>query len=520
MVIKKRGKDPISITHPELAKQAVDWDPKTLTFGSNKKVGWKCRKGHIWEETPNKRTGRGDGCPYCSGNRVLVGFNDLATTHPELAKEANGWDITQYSAGSNKKVLWICPLKHTWDTEIAARTGRLKTGCPVCANQKVEVGFNDLATRFPNLVPEADGWDPRQVIAGSNKKFNWKCKLGHKWSAVASSRTALGTGCPVCANLKIESGFNDLATTHPELAKEAYGWNPKEVGSGSPSKLQWKCSNGHVYSAPPMRKTSKNTGCSICANKTLLVGFNDLATTHPELAKEAFGWDPKEVNAGRGPQKSGKTNQKRKWRCSLGHIWETTPSSRTNTHHQSGCPVCAGNLLLVGFNDLATTHPDLAEEACGWNPKDFVAGGKEKMKWKCAKEGHTWKVSISERKAGRGCPSCAKSGFDPNKEGWLYFLSHPDWEMLQIGITNVPDDRLSTHKRLGWELLELRGPMNGDLARQWETDILRMLRKKNAVVGSTDIAGRFTGYTESWMKNSFPVSSLKDLMEYVRLFEN
>ena len=92
--------------------------------------------------------------------------------------------------------------------------------------------------------------------------------------------------------------------------------------------------------------------------------------------------------------------------------------------------------------------------------------------------------------------------------------------MLQVGITNVPDNRLSTHKRLGWEVLEIRGPMNGDLARQWETDILRMLRKKNAIVGSTEIAGRFTGYTESWIKSSFPASSLKELMEKVRLVED
>ena len=140
------------------------------------------------------------------------------------------------------------------------------------------------------------------------------------------------------------------------------------------------------------------------------------------------------------------------------------------------------------------------------------------MKWKCS-ESHLWSQRISERKSGTGCPSCAKSGFDPNKDGWLYFLSHPDWEMLQIGITNIPDDRLSIHKRLGWEILELRGPMNGDLARQWETDILKMLRAKGANLGNHKIAGRFSGYTESWMKNSYPATSLKELMQLVRTDE-
>ncbi|MDA2996716.1 MAG: zinc-ribbon domain-containing protein [Actinomycetota bacterium] len=510
------GVNDLGTTHPAIACEAFGWDPTKIVAGSNKHFDWKCKDGHKWNATANHRTGRNQGCPYCSGARITLGKNDLKTTHPVIAAEADAWDTQSVSAGSNAKLGWKCSLGHKWNAVVAARTGKLNTGCPVCSNNKVETGFNDLATKFPEIAREADGWDPSKIGAGSNKKFAWKCKLNHQWNANVSSRTSLRTGCPVCANLKVQLGFNDLATTHPEIAREAYGWDPKTVAYGSASKLRWQCSNGHIYTAPPIRRTSKNTGCSICANKVLLVGFNDLATTHPDLAKEAFGWDPSEVNAGRGLQKSGKTNQKRKWKCSLGHIWEATPSTRTSSYHQSGCPICSGNQLLVGFNDLATTHPDLAPEAFGWDPQTFVSGGKEKKKWKCAEKGHIWKVSISERKSGSGCPSCAQSGFDPNKDGWLYFMEHPDWEMFQIGITNVPDDRLAIHKRLGWQVLELRGPMNGDLARQWETDILRLLRKKDAAVGNTEIAGRFTGYTESWIKASFPVNSLKELMNLVK----
>ena len=32
------------------------------------------------------RKGKADsGCPYCSGRKVLAGYNDLATTHPGIA---------------------------------------------------------------------------------------------------------------------------------------------------------------------------------------------------------------------------------------------------------------------------------------------------------------------------------------------------------------------------------------------------------------------------------------------------
>ena len=422
--------------------EAFGWDPTTVASGSNKKFAWKCLKGHIWEESPNKRTGRGFGCPYCSGNRILVGFNDLATTHPELAKGAVDWDPRNFSAGSNRKMKWKCPLGHFWEIGVAHRTSKLGTGCPVCANQKIETGFNDLATKFPDISKEADDWDSSKVGAGSNKKLPWKCNLGHRWTAQVSSRTLMGTGCPVCVNLKVQEGFNDLATTHPEWAKEAYGWDPRKVVGGSSEQLQWKCSNEHIYSAPPMRRTGKNTGCAICSNKVLLTGFNDLATTHPELAKEAFGWDPEQ----------------------------------------------------------------------------FVASGSRKVKWKC-QEGHSWNQRISERKSGTGCPTCAKYGYDINSEGYLYFLEHPAWNMFQVGITNFPDQRLGRHIKLGWELRELRGPMDGHLTQQWETAILRMLKAKGADLSNSKIAGKFDGYSEAWSKSTFEVKSIKELMRLTEEFE-
>ena len=118
-----------------------------------------------------------------------------------------------------------------------------------------------------------------------------------------------------------------------------------------------------------------------------------------------------------------------------------------------------------------------------------------------------------------GCPSCSQTGFDPNADGYLYFLSHSNWEMFQIGITNVPDDRLNRHKRLGWELLELRGPMDGHLTQQWETAILRMLKAKGADLSNAKIVGKFDGYSEAWSKSSFEVKSIKELMRLTEEFE-
>lgn len=53
---------------------------------------------------------KGLGCNVCSNQKVMVGINDLWTTHPYIAKFLkNPNDGYQYSHGSTKKLTFICP---------------------------------------------------------------------------------------------------------------------------------------------------------------------------------------------------------------------------------------------------------------------------------------------------------------------------------------------------------------------------------------------------------------------------
>jgi predicted GIY-YIG superfamily endonuclease len=299
---------------------------------------------------------------------------------------------------------------------------------------------------------------------------------------------------------KVIVGVNDLATTHPELAKQADGWDPKKVIAGTGKKLKWKCSKKHEWEASGNTRV-KGIGCPVCSNQKLLVGYNDLATTHPELAKQADGWDPKKVIAG--------THKKLRWKCNKGHVWTAPGSGRTRG---IGCPVCSNQQLLVGYNDLATTHPELAIQADGWDPKTVIAGTAKKLSWKCL-EGHKWKTAGSVRTNGSNCPTCATSGFNPNQNAFVYFLIQPNWEIYQIGITNDFQERFKRHKKNKFELLELRGPMDGHTAQELETAILRYLKRQKADLSPEHIAGKFDGYTESWTIDSYKVNNLKELID-------
>jgi predicted GIY-YIG superfamily endonuclease len=430
----------------------------------------------------------------------------LSITHPDIAKEAYGWDPDLVTFGSQKILHWICKEGHRWKARVSDRTLN-SSDCPICSNQKVLAGFNDLATTHPELAKEAYGWDPKAVVAGTNKKLGWMCTFGHTWRASGVQRLRIKEiACPFCRNSLVLEGFNDLLTTHPELAKEAYGWDPKTVMAGTNKKLHWICQAGHKWEAAVERRVRQSHGCPFCGNKKRFVGFNDLLTTHPELAKEAYGWDPKTVMAG--------TNKKLHWICQAGHKWEATLKDRSQK--KSGCPTCSNRSVLEGFNDLLTTHPELAKEACGWDPKTVVAGTNKKLYWICG-EGHKWKASGNSRIVNKsGCPSCAKTGFNPTEKGYLYFLLQPNWEIYQIGITNDFNERFKSHKKNGFELLELRGPMDGHTAQELETAILRFLKSQKADLSPEHIAGKFDGYSESWTMNSFKVNNLKELIDKAR----
>lgn len=139
------GYNDLETLFPGIAKE---WHPKkngnllpdNILAGSHKKVWWQDRFGHEWEATIDSRTRKNHGCPYCSGQKVLAGFNDLASLEPELAKEwhpsLNGnLKPNQVLVGSGKKVWWQCAEGHAWEAVIYSRSGAVRRGCPVCAGK-------------------------------------------------------------------------------------------------------------------------------------------------------------------------------------------------------------------------------------------------------------------------------------------------------------------------------------------------------------------------------------------------
>ena len=281
------GFNDLATTNPQLAKE-VSPNSKIkateVTVGSNKKILWRCNKGHEWEATISDRSYHSNGCPYCSGRKATVGVNDLATVNPKLAIEVSinsKIKATEVTAGSDKKLLWVCSKGHEWEDTVANRSNGY--GCPYCSNHKILVGFNDLTTTSPELArevsPNSEIKAP-EVTVGSGKKLLWVCNSGHEWEEAVSNRYN-GNGCPYCSNHKILIGFNDLATTNPQLAKEVSldsKIKATEVTAGSNKKLLWRCSKGHEWEAAVLHR-SQNTGCPKCSGSKMERDFAQLVKT-------------------------------------------------------------------------------------------------------------------------------------------------------------------------------------------------------------------------------------------------
>lgn len=426
---------------------------------------------------------------------------------------------------------------------------------------KPTVGIDDLQTLFPEIAAESCGWDPRTVKAGSNFLKMWRCHLGHHYETPVYRRTQAGTGCTYCAGKAVLAGFNDLKHNYPDIAAEAFGWDPSKVTFGSNKKKWWRCIKEHLFQATIKNRVLAQSGCPYCSGNRVLIGFNDLRTTHPEFSSQAVGWEPAFYSFGSGEKVqwicdkghdhhfmaiisnrtlngtgcsicSGKevltgfndlasqfpeiakeadgwdasrvaahSGDPYPWRCNFGHPYTAKVSSRTSTHG-TGCPYCSGRLAWKGFNDLHKLYPDIAAEADGWDPSQVTKGCRDKKPWRCKQCGHKWTAEVNSRTPphSSGCSKCAPYGFDTSIDGWIYLMSRPGEQ--QIGITNNLKQRIDQHKKKGWTPVDEKGPFEGSDILAIEKSLKKWLKENVGVIDGT---------TENWTTTSMEVYSLTEL---------
>ncbi len=456
-------------------------NPNNLTFGSNKKVWWKCEKGHEWYVSVSNRT-RGTGCPYCMNRLIMKGYNDLFTTNPELKSfwnyEKNEVLPSEIGKGSAKKYWWKCEKNHEWDEEVRVVASGCR--CPYCSNHRLLTGFNDTKTTHPELMDE---WNyekntikPEEVINSSSIKVWWKCEKNHEWEARISKR-ACGRGCPYCFSANqtsfseqaiyfyLNKCFNNVYSRYKKLfdngmeidifvedLKIGIEYDGAFFHKNNSSKLREKkkyqiCKENCIKLIRVREKGLKSNGYEDLAIESLWDGdhYNNLDDVIKQILRfmkieldvdtkkdrikilnlykkdlqasslsEYSDYLIKEWNYDKNKGidlinfKPG-SSIKVWWKCEKNHEWEASINKRVCGR---GCPYCSNKRVLKGYNDLTTTNKKLLKE---WNyekntinPTEIVAGSKKKVWWICEK-GHEWEANVLSRAKGSKCPYCKKS---------------------------------------------------------------------------------------------------------------
>lgn len=119
----------------------IGLDVYKVTKASGKKAWWTCKSCGHGHFRAVSNMAKNNSCPYCTGNgknAILVGFNDMWTTNPELASQLlNPEDGYKFKQHSNVKVDWRClSCKHEILRKQIANVNKCGLACQYCSDGK------------------------------------------------------------------------------------------------------------------------------------------------------------------------------------------------------------------------------------------------------------------------------------------------------------------------------------------------------------------------------------------------
>lgn len=441
------GYNDLETLFPDIAKEwhpskNAELTPSNVTAYSQKKVWWLCPMGHSYEQTVERRVRRGSACYYCSGHKVLKGFNDLASVNPSLAVEwhpSKNAPLTPYevTAGSGKRVWWLCPIGHEYQATIHDRNTD-NTQCPIC-NLRVQTSFPEQATFFyvhklysdainkykPAFLGsmELDIYIPSIHTGIEFDGANWHqsdeqyerdirkyklCQENHvKLIRIKEKNTR---------NWVDNAQTADVVYTISKVKKTG------ELETVLKVILDSIDASSNMWTRTDPRHIHSQIDVNIERDRPQILGYltsidNSLAILRPDVASK---WDYVKNQDLTPDMFTVSSNEIIWWKCpDCGHEWKCSINSMTRKG-RFGCAECSkkhrGRSFTQGVvkkvGSLAETMPELAKE---WHPikngdltpNDITAGKFKPVWWLCPKCGYEWQASPNNRKRGIGCPCCS-----------------------------------------------------------------------------------------------------------------
>ncbi len=175
------GINDILTTHPHLGQiwnyALNDIDPETLSTSNRKLIWWNCLEtSHPYQRRLDRQIKAGLNSPYMTSSKILSGYNDLATTHPEVIAL---WDFDKnfdtpndVMPQSHKKRWWKLPNGTTTEREIRA----------IVKSKEKYLTLKNLGESYPEIHTiwdfEKNGKSPDDYLENEHGQIWVKCENG------------------------------------------------------------------------------------------------------------------------------------------------------------------------------------------------------------------------------------------------------------------------------------------------------------------------------------------------------
>lgn len=445
-------------------------DIKSVARGdARRKYLWKCKVcGKKYYSLNNDRTAKLVGCPYCKGNNLKLGINDLYTwCHKnrlfgeQLLQEFGEGNNSQkyinekgeiktprdYSRGTHSRIKWTCNKGHTWNATILSRV-HYRTKCPSCSKSQTSYPEQFLFHAIKQIYPNAENRcrvlkspeHPQGIefdigIPVSINGYKAICiEYSSIWHINRAERDTLKA--EICKQYNVrfiyieehtEQGVEEIWTDNYIRFRLKYYNIENEILHLLRFILK---SLGHSIDEIDLESVRKNAYDYSHGN---VIFEKSLEYNYPELAKE---WHPIKNNV-TPAEIASRTHDMFYWQCTKCNYgengeWYTSPNRRTAKGHETGCPKCGYkwfkgefgnkniNEIIPGENDLATKLPELAKD---WNDSlnkikssEVGINSREYIYWTCQKCGYgkngEWVAKVADRnKSKTGCRQCGYNWF-------------------------------------------------------------------------------------------------------------
>ena len=231
------------------------------------------------------------------------------------AKSRGGECLSTEYINSASKLRWQCSEKHEWEM----RPNNIRNGqwCPECAYKR-NGALNRLSINEMQDIAKTHGGKCLSTEYHDNKtNLEWQCEKGHMWKMTASSAKNQGSWCSICA------GRAPLTIEEMQmLAKSKGGVCLSKTYVNSKTNLQWRCNDGHTWSAAPDSIKYQDSWCPICRQITI----EDLQVIAKSRGGKCLSTSYVDMHI------------KLQWECVRGHTWCTSPINIK--YRGAWCPYC------------------------------------------------------------------------------------------------------------------------------------------------------------------------------------